>query len=189
MLMTWLRWRRRSQDRRRDHRVPQDVVPFCKALVGRQDDAPAPVAGGDQRKECRRGYAIVAPDSKLVDDQDLGPEVHAHPPVEPVLVLRAAEVFKKLMGPDEVDAMAGIDCLEGEAYAQMRLAHSRRAEQDDVGGIPHKREGREFLDLPLVDRRLEVKIKLLQGPREGQMGKAHTGAQVAFSTRRDLEAQ
>src|SRR5256886_12164679 len=48
----------------------------------------------------------------------------------------------------------------------------------DFGRIADKRERTEFLDLPIVDRRLEAKVKLLQSPLEVQVGEPGPRAQV-----------
>jgi hypothetical protein len=61
-----------------------------------------------------------------------------------------------------------------------------RPEQDDVGGIAHNCKGRERLDLPLVGRGPEAKVKLLQGPLEGQARQARAGPSVSRASGRHL---
>src|SRR5262245_44554184 len=64
----------------------------------------------------------------------------------------------------------------------MRLADTRRAEQDDVLGALHETQASELAHLPTVDRRLELEVELVEGldPRQpGQLEPALDAALIA----------
>ena len=63
------------EERRGDHAVAEGLAPLAEALVGRQDDAAALVARGDEREEGGRRHAVIGPHAELVDDEQLGRQV------------------------------------------------------------------------------------------------------------------
>ena len=71
----------------------------------------------------------------------------------------------------------------------MRLAHAGRSEQQQVGGLGHKGQVGQFLDLPLVDGRLEPEVELLQGPPEGEMRDPCPRGEIPLPARDHFNAQ
>ena len=44
----------------------------------------------------------VGPDAQLIPDEDLGRQVHLHPPVQVVLDAGLSQIFHQIIGADEV---------------------------------------------------------------------------------------
>jgi hypothetical protein len=65
------------------------------------------------------------------------------------------------VGAYEVDAVAPFDGPQPQGHGQMGLPHARRPQQEHVGGMVDEGQDRQFLDLALVDGRLEAEVKLL----------------------------
>jgi hypothetical protein len=84
-----------------------------------------------------------------------------------MLTLSPPQILQQLMGSHEVHPLPGVNRVEGQRHTQVRLADPGGAEQDEVGRVADERQGAELPNLPLVDRRLEAKVKLLQRPVEG----------------------
>lgn len=103
------------QDRCGDHRIAQHVSPFSEALVGREDDAAALLAGRNQGKECGRRRSVIRPHPEFIDHQDLGREVDPHPPIQAVLDLSPVEIFEELIRAHEVDPWPASIALSASA--------------------------------------------------------------------------
>jgi len=71
--------------------------------------------------------------------------------------------------------MAGQDRLAPDSYGQMRLANTRRTEEQHRFGIGDKAPGREFADLLLIDRGLgrEVETVEIAHKREARQSDTH----------------
>ena len=88
-----------------------------------------------------------------------------------------------------VDASAGLGGRDRQADRQMRLAHPRRAEQDNVLAAVEESQLVQALDLLALDARLEGEIKLRQRLDGRQARGAHRGLQATVVAQRDLGAQ
>ncbi len=69
------------------------------------------------------------------------------------------QLIKKIHDSRKVDAAAVIDSLEAQRHGQVRLAHSRRAQEEHIRAIGDKAHAGQFRNLPLIDRRLESKVE------------------------------
>lgn len=98
-----------------------------------------------------------------------------------MLGLRPAQVLDQVVRAHEVDAVPGFDGGQAEGDRQVGLADARRPEQDDVGRLGDERQRRQLPHLPLVQRRLEGEVELVEGALEGQVRQAGAGAQVALA--------
>ena len=95
-----------------------------------------------------------------------------------------SQVFHQVISADEVGPLTVLDGLEGQCHRQVGLAHSRRSQEQDVGGLGDEGQVGQFPDprfhggqaLPLVDGGLEGEVELLQGALEGQVVTLDSGA-------------
>jgi hypothetical protein len=63
----------------------------------------------------------------------------------------------QILDGDEIDRVAGYDCLGAERNRQVRLAHTGRSEQQHVLLAFQEGESSQLAELAFVDRRLKVK--------------------------------
>jgi len=103
--------------------------------------------------------------------------------------LRPSQVFEQVESADKVDAEALPDRLDPEPYREMRLAHAWRPKQDHVSGVRDEAESRQLLDLPLVSRRLELEVKVVEPAMEPEVGKLRAGREVALASCLRLHAK
>jgi hypothetical protein len=66
------------------------------------------------------------------------------------------------MGRDELRRKARTDRFYRQTHGQMRLAHARRSQKQDVAGFMHKAQGLQFPELRPINAGLKGHIKLRQ---------------------------
>jgi hypothetical protein len=62
----------------------------------------------------------------------------------------------------------------------MSLADTGRSQQNHVGCLMHEPHHAQLANLPFIDRRLECKIRPIEGPQTRQVGQLQPGLQVTL---------
>ena len=131
----------------RDHGVAKDLTPGAEALIaGEQDRAPL-IAPGDELEKEIGSLPVDRDVPDLVDDQELGLGEQFEALLEAILEERLAERGNEAGRRREEGPVAELAGLEADRDGQMRLAHARRAEEQDVLPIGEKASGGELLEV------------------------------------------
>ena len=173
-------------ERRRHDLVAEHVSPFLESLVRGQHRRRPLVPGVDQLEEEHGAVLADRQVADLVDDEQRGMRQHAQPPGQLTRGPGVHERVDQACQRPVVDASAGLGGRDRQTDRQMRLAHSRRAEQDDVLGAVEESQLVQALDLLALDARLEGKVKLRQRLDGRQARGAHGGLQATVVAQRDL---
>ena len=116
------------------------------------------VAVGDHLEDHVRLGAVEGLVADLVDHENGRPQVGAELVGQPAGGLGGLEVADHVVEAGEVDRVAGPAGRDRERDGDVRLAHSRRAEQGGVGLGLDEREGGEISDLARVELGLEGEV-------------------------------
>src|SRR3954451_7731040 len=113
--------------------VREDLAPFSKGLVGRDQDGTTLVAGADQLEQDACFGLVLGDVGEVVEDQ----EVEAVEPVEGgfegELAAGDLELLDEIGGPREEDLPAVLDEREADGRGQVALSSARRPEEEQVG--------------------------------------------------------
>ena len=117
------------------------------------------VPGVDQLEEEHGAVLADRQVADLVDHEQRGMRQHAQPPGQRSRGPGVHERVDQACQRPVVDASAGLGGRDRQADRQMRLAHPRRAEQDNVLAAVEESQLVQALDLLALDARLEGEIK------------------------------
>jgi hypothetical protein len=78
------------------------------------------------------------------------------------------------------DQKAGLDGFVTQRLGQMRLPHSRGAQEQHIFGLPDEAAGGQLEELPFVDGRVEAPVKVFQGLEAAEVGGLGAPGQFAF---------
>src|SRR5438552_3330371 len=120
------------KDRGRDHAVAEDVAPRAEALVAREDHRAALVAAAEELEEEIGAGTVDREIADLVDEEQARHRVELELLLEPSLAQRGGQLGDHRRRRREEHAVAVLDRLEPETDRQVRLADTRRPEDQDV---------------------------------------------------------
>ena len=131
-MMVWLVVQEAIEDRRGEHLVAEDGAPLRDDLVGRDEQAAALVATGDELEEEMRAAPLERQVAELVDDEQLRLCEEARALGELALGLGLRERREERRRAGEEDRVAGLDDGAAERDREVRLADAGRAEEQHV---------------------------------------------------------
>ena len=108
---------------------------------------------------------------------------------EPARLLRVFQGLNQIGERAIVDAPSTLRGSDGERDREMRLAHARWPEQDDILAALDEAERVQTFDLLAFDTRLKREIKIGERLRHGQARRAHRRFQPAIIAQRNLRAE
>jgi len=150
------------EDRRGDDRVAEELLPIDEALVRGQDRRAFLVPVGDELEKQIRLPAVHRQIPGLIDDDEPGAVIRL------ALALGLLELADQRLHGREVDPDAVAAGLDRQGGGEMRLAHSRRAQEDDVLVVGEEGQVEKLHDGLLVEMGMEEEVVLLDRLAEGQ---------------------
>src|SRR5712691_3256666 len=174
------------EDRRRDHRVAEDVTPAPKTLVACQDEGAPLVAPADELKEEIGAGPVDRQIADLVDDEQARDGIQLEPLVQAPLGRGLGERGDQAGRRREEHAIPALDRLEAQPDGQVRLADAGRPEEDDILAVLDEVTATERLDLLLVERGLIVEVEGLQALHEREAREMGAHRDVLGRLRGDL---
>ena len=121
-------------------------------------------------KEEARFFARERQVAQFGEDQELGVRELLEAALQTILVAGTHQTPHEGFEREEEDRVAGLHRLDAQGDGDVCLAHPGRAEQDDVLVALDEAQTGELADLLAIDRRLVVKVKLIEGLDPGQAG-------------------
>lgn len=158
------------------HRIPEYTVPFSEREVACHDHASALVPFGKEVEENFHFFRGLLHVPDVVKDHDVEPVEFDERPVQLVFLLRSEERFHKTARRGEVRPDLLPDEFVSEGAGQVRLPASRKAEDQDVLGLPRKGSFDQQSDFVPDFHRQEVRVE----DREGLFPRQAGFAYVAF---------
>src|SRR5690606_7746220 len=166
------------KDGRGDDIIAKDAPPIAVALVAGDDDGPFLVTPRNELKEQVSLEAVQLGVAHLVANQELRFDVDPQLAGKTPLAIALREALDHVLEADEIDAVAQFNGPHAQANREMGFAHARRAQQQHVGGPFHERHRGQVLNRFPVNTGLGVKVELLKGLAEGEMGQPGAGFDV-----------
>jgi hypothetical protein len=153
-----------------------------EALVAGDDHA-GPLIPPDDQPEEEAGLEVGERQvANLVDDQDLGVGKLLQAALQPALLGGSHQTADEFLQGQEEHGVAGFHSLDPQGDGQVRLAHARRAEDDDVVGPLHEAYAGEFADLTPVEARPELDVELIQRLEPGEASLAQPDLNASLVT-------
>ncbi len=116
----------------------------------------------------------------LVQDQQVGSGQRLEQDGQTVLLASAAGAGDQIVQGQEIDAVAALDGLEGQAESQVRFADPGRSEEQDVGPLVQEAQRGELVDGLFGHLGLGVEIEAFQGPGRGHARQSQVGGHPAL---------
>src|SRR3954468_3346003 len=158
-----------------DDGVAEDLTPFGKASVGREDHCAALVAGVDELKEQIAAAGNDRQVSDLIDDEQREATEESYSLSQCSLAFGFGERADEVAERREVNASSSPDCLHTERQRQVTFAGAGRAkEMYDFFAIDELQLGQRH-NAVLVERRLEGKVEACECLDGGEPGHDESG--------------
>ena len=162
-----------------DDGIAEDLAPFGEAAVGGEDHGALLVAGVDELEEQVAAAGNDRQVADLVDDQERCAAEIAQALPELPFALGGGQRGDDVGQSGEVDALAGLDRLDGERGGQVALAGAGRAEQmHDLGTVDEGQLG-QGEDAVAIERGLEGEVEAGERLDRGQPCQGERGLDAA----------
>ncbi len=136
---------------------------------------------GDQTEEQFCLLAVQLRISNLINHQDSRPEIYPPSAFQTALRLSLFQIFNEVRQCGIVNHLAGLQGLQCQTNSQMSFAYARRSQEDHILCPFYKRQIGKFRNLPSVNARLEIKIKVFQLLSVGEAWTASFGSPDFFA--------
>jgi len=116
-------------------RIGEDLSPFAKGLICRDEQRTPLISGADQLEQ-HRGFRLVLADVRdVVEDEQIEVVQAVDRGLEGQFAASDLQLLHQIRGTGEQNPVALLQQCQPDRGAQMRLASARRPEQDQVGSL------------------------------------------------------